>query len=320
MVGESVVMRRLRALIDLVAPTRLPVLIHGPTGVGKELVAAAVHEASGRGGALVAFNVCAISDSMFEDAMFGHVRGAYTGAWSDSAGFLSEADGGTAFFDEIGGLDPAMQAKLLRAIETGVFRPVGAKRDVASDFRVVAATNERPADLVAAKRFRADFLHRVGAVFVEVPAVRDRLDDLPLLIYHFLARAGSSARVTVEALAVMQSHDWPGNVRELRHVVEWAATMCDGFIGADAIRAAMTHSGAQAEGKRNDVGAELRDLASVLDQHEWNTTLAAQYLGVHRATLYRRMKRLGLSGPSQSGLTIRTDSQAVARQGANARE
>ena len=129
-VGQSEPIRRLRAMIETVARTRLAVLIQGPTGAGKELVAAALHSESGRTGAFVPFNVCAISESMFEDALFGHVRGAFTGAHGDVPGFLREAHGGTVFLDEVSGLAPAMQAKLLRAIETGVFRPVGAKRDV----------------------------------------------------------------------------------------------------------------------------------------------------------------------------------------------
>src|SRR3712207_954230 len=128
-IGESTAVRRLRALIEVAAPTRLAVLIQGPTGAGKELVAAALHAASGRRGRFVPFNVCAIGETMFEDALFGHVRGAYTGALSDAPGFLLEADGGTAFLDEVSGLQPVLQAKLLRAIETGEFRPIGAKRD-----------------------------------------------------------------------------------------------------------------------------------------------------------------------------------------------
>src|SRR4051812_29569272 len=153
LVGRSMAMRRLRATIERVATARIPVLIEGATGTGKELVASLLHQLSGRRGAYVAFNVCAIADSMFEDALFGHVRGAYTGASADAPGFLREAHAGTVFLDEIGGLPVALQAKLLRTIETGVLRPIGGSRDVASDFRVVAATNEGVGRLVAEDRF-----------------------------------------------------------------------------------------------------------------------------------------------------------------------
>src|SRR3954470_19051267 len=188
-VGDSSAIQQLRALIATVAPTRLPVLVEGPTGSGKELVAAALHQASGRRGRLVAFNVCAIGDALFEDALFGHVRGAFTGAANDSAGFLREADAGTVFLDEISGLPWALQAKLLRAVETGEFRPVGAARDARSDFRVVAATNEHLDDLVECGRFRADLKHRIGGVVISVPTLAERVDDIPDLTRYFARRA-----------------------------------------------------------------------------------------------------------------------------------
>jgi DNA-binding NtrC family response regulator len=143
LIGDSAPMERLRMLVAAVAPTRIPVLIEGATGTGKELVAALLHRESRRDGAFVAFNVCALSETMFEDALFGHARGAFTGAAGETLGFLREANGGTAFLDEISGLPFVLQAKLLRAIETGVVRPVGSARDAHSDFRVIAATNER---------------------------------------------------------------------------------------------------------------------------------------------------------------------------------
>ena len=154
LVGESGVIRRLRATIERIAPARISVLVEGPTGSGKELVAALLHRISGRSGALVAFNVCAIADTMFEDALFGHVRGAYTGAGTDNLGFLREAHAGTLFMDEISGLPNALQPKLLRALETGVFRPIGSSRDTKSDFRLVAASNEPVGHLVDVGRFR----------------------------------------------------------------------------------------------------------------------------------------------------------------------
>ena len=301
-VGESGAIRHLRALIATAAPTRLPVLVEGPTGSGKELVAAALHEASGRRGRLVAFNVCAIGDSLFEDALFGHVRGAFTGAASDALGFLREADAGTVFLDEISGLPWALQAKLLRAVETGEFRPVGASRDARSDFRVVAATNERLDVLVSERRFRADLAHRIGAVVLQVPPLVERVEDLPLLVSHFLAGTGAAhLALAPEALAALQDHDWPGNVRELKQVVEWTAVLTDTHDGrcitADSVRTALAQR-ARARAAAIETPLVARRLLQLtLEHHGWNTVNAARALGIHRATLYRRMKRLRLSLP-----------------------
>ena len=295
-VGESALMRELRALIARVAPTRLPVLIEGPTGSGKELVAAQLHRASGRTGSLVAFNVCAIGETMFEDALFGHARGAYTGAIGESMGFLREANGGTAFFDEISGLPLPLQAKLLRAIETGVFRPIGAARDARSDFRPIAATNDDLAELVCDGRFRADLWHRLSGVVLRVPALVDRVDDIPLLARHFLGAAG---RVTDEAMASLMSRAWPGNVRELRQVLEAARVFANGAIDAAAIDAAVANRSAGSSKPNSPARslAERSELVAVLESAAWDTGRAASELGIHRATMYRRMKRHGIEIP-----------------------
>jgi DNA-binding NtrC family response regulator len=289
-------MRELRALIARVAPTRLPVLIEGPTGSGKELVAAQLHCASGRTGSLVAFNVCAIGETMFEDALFGHVRGAYTGAIGESMGFLREANGGTAFFDEISGLPLPLQAKLLRAIETGVFRPIGAARDARSDFRPIAATNDDLSELVREGRFRADLWHRMSGVVLRVPALVDRIDDVPVLARHFL---GGGASVTDDAMAALMTRAWPGNVRELRQVLEAASVFANGVIDATAIDAAVANRGARTP--KNSPArslAERSELVAVLESAAWDTSRAASELGIHRATMYRRMKRHGIEIPT----------------------
>lgn len=295
MIGSSDAMRRLRATIEVVAPTRLPVLIQGPTGSGKELVASAIHSSSGRTGAFVALNVCAISDSMFEDALFGHVRGAFTGAHSDADGFLKEAHRGTLFLDEIGGLAMPQQAKLLRAIETGVFRQVGAKRDTSSEFRVVAATNEGLHDLVAAGRFRADLAHRIAAIAVDVPSLAERLDDLRELTVHFLEAGGYAAAISDETLNEMRRHLWPGNVRELKHFVECSAAMSGGSLHRDHVRTMLEARGASAWRVSMADGAHHgRELRALLERHGWDTGAVAKEMNVHRATLYRRMRRLGI--------------------------
>jgi DNA-binding NtrC family response regulator len=313
LVGDSVPMQRLREMIYTIAPTRLPVLIEGATGTGKELIAALVHRHSTRRGAFVAFNVCALGESMFEDSLFGHVRGAYTGAVTDSMGFLREADGGSAFFDEISGLPVTLQAKLLRAVETGVFRPIGAARDVSSDFRVVAATNEHLGDLVDRGRFRADLRHRLSGVVISVPSLADRVDDIPDLARHFAQRA-TGAYVTVDdaALDLLMDTAWPGNVRELKQVVDVAAAFSRGVVDVESVRAALSHRNERAMQVHESViddRRERRELVTALQTMSWDVDRAAEHLGIHRATIYRRMKRHGIEvarvAPSRA--TMRQD-------------
>jgi DNA-binding NtrC family response regulator len=303
LVGESPPVHALRDVIARVAPTRLPVLIEGATGTGKELVAALLHQHSTRAGSFVPFNVCAIGESMFEDALFGHVRGAYTGAATESLGFLREANGGTAFFDEISGLPLGLQAKLLRAIETGVFRPIGATRDARSDFRVVAATNERLAGLVERGSFRADLRHRLSGIVLAVPSLADRIDDIPHLARHFARQPGfhAAARAIDEpAMRLLMDLPWPGNIRELKQVVESAAVFAKAAIDVDAIRRALAHrSSGDGDGDINvhDDPRGRGDLVDALRDASWDVERAAIRLGMHRATLYRRMKRLGIGAP-----------------------
>jgi DNA-binding NtrC family response regulator len=233
---------------------------------------------------------------MFEDALFGHVRGAYTGAIGESMGFLREANGGTAFFDEISGLPLPLQAKLLRAIETGVFRPIGAARDARSDFRPIAATNDDLSELVREGRFRADLWHRMSGVVLRVPALVDRIDDVPVLARHFL---GGGASVTDDAMAALMTRAWPGNVRELRQVLEAASVFGNGVIDATAIDAAVANRGAPTP--KNSPArslAERSELVAVLESAAWDTSRAASELGIHRATMYRRMKRHGIEIPT----------------------
>jgi len=299
-------MRRLRALIATVAPTRLSVLIEGATGTGKELVAAAIHRQSGRSGALVAFNVCALGESMFEDALFGHVKGAYTGAFNESLGFLREANGGTAFFDEISGLHLPLQAKLLRAIETGVFRPIGAARDVRSDFRTVAATNEGLRELAEQGRFRDDLRHRLSGVVLAVPRLDERVDDIPLLVAHFLRCAGRPGlHVTATAMARIQETPWPGNVRELKQAIDVVSAFAGDAVDEHAVELAFaTRESSRPTGRalRSTGGdlAERRELVELLETTAWDTERAASLLGIHRATIYRRMKRHGIEGRARS--------------------
>jgi len=300
MIGDSAPMQRLRMLVAAVAPTRIPVLIEGATGTGKELVAALLHRESKRDGAFVAFNVCALGESMFEDSLFGHVKGAYTGAGGETLGFLREANGGTAFFDEISGLPLPLQAKLLRAIETGVVRPIGSTRDARSDFRTIAATNERIDELVAHGGFRADLAHRLSGLVLLVPTLAERVDDIPALVEHFAraSRPQQPPTITRVAMRVLQERSWPGNVRELKQVVESTIAFSRDAIDVDALNMVLLQrSRASSGGPQSARLVERQRLVSVLTNAAWDTARAAATLGVHRATVYRRMRRLGVEIP-----------------------
>lgn len=296
-IGDTPAIRRLRTLILAIAPESVSVLIEGPTGSGKELVASALHELSGRRGRCVAFNVCAVTETMFEDALYGHVRGAYTGAASDAPGYLLEADRGTVFLDEISGLALPMQAKLLRAIETRTFRPVGARRDYRSDFRVLAATNENLDRLVQAGRFRLDLLHRLGEFVLHVPGLSERADDIPLLARHFLRSIHGSEQpeLTADGIEALQQYHWPGNVRELRHVIVRAILLARGrAIGREVIRSVLPQAErSPATELREDFMA--RRLVEILSQVNGKVPPAATMLGVRRSTVYRRLKRFGIT-------------------------
>jgi two-component system, NtrC family, response regulator AtoC len=303
LLGESLSIQRVRSLIARIATSDLPVLVQGETGTGKELVAQALHIASGRPGAFVALNACAIAETVFEDALFGHVRGAFTGAVADNIGYLAEADRGTVFLDEISALPAPAQAKLLRALETKQFRPLGARCDRASDFRIVAATNVPLDDLIATGDFRRDLARRLRAVTIAMPPLADRLSDVPILVQHFVAsvvmRAGAAASIDADAMQLLQSHSWPDNVRELRQVVECALA-----LGPDRSRLDRRAVGAALElvccnpprGRARD-NEERSRLIQTLEMCGWRIGDAAAQLGVHRTTLFRRMRRLEITVP-----------------------
>lgn len=295
LIGDSPLIREARALIAKIAPTRLNVLIEGPTGSGKELAAEALHQASGRQGGFVACNVCAIPDAMFEDTLFGHARGAFSGAIAEHRGYMAEADGGTLFLDELSGLARHNQVKLLRALETRRFRPVGARADAMSDFRLIAATNMPLASLTESGELRLDLAHRVATAIVNLPALRDRLADIPMLAAHFLARLDASCPMLLssDAVCALQAHDWPGNVRELRNVVERAAALASGrALEQEDISRALWVTGRESLGPDSRAKFLQRRLLEVLHENDWDITATSRALGVHRTTLWRRLRQI----------------------------
>jgi DNA-binding NtrC family response regulator len=226
MAGKSVAMRELFAVLEMAAPTDATVLIEGESGTGKELAARAIHEASSRAkGPFVVVDCSAITENLFDSHLFGHVRGAFTGAERDRKGAFVEASGGTLFLDELGELPIAAQAKLLRVLEAQTVQPVGADRPVSVDTRVVAATHRDLSRMVAAKQFRFDLFYRLAVVHVALPPLRERLEDLPHLVATFYrTRSAEPGAIDGDNLDRMRRHAWPGNVRELRNVLEraWA--------------------------------------------------------------------------------------------------
>ncbi|HUJ62152.1 MAG TPA: sigma-54 dependent transcriptional regulator [Kofleriaceae bacterium] len=226
LVGRSPAMQSVLALVERVAASAVPVLLTGETGVGKGAVARAIHGESKRAGRFVAINCAALPDQLLESELFGHVRGAFTGATADRVGLFAEADGGTVLLDEIAEMSPALQAKLLHVLETGTVRPLGAAKERAVDARVIAATHRDLRRRIGEGTFREDLLYRLEVVAIEIPAVRARGDDVPLLVDHFLAEArqrhpsSPATAFSREALARLCDYRWPGNVREIAHVVE----------------------------------------------------------------------------------------------------
>jgi len=234
LIGASTAMQRVIAMVEHVAKSAVPVLIGGETGTGKGVVARAIHGESDRAhGPFIVVNCAALPDTLLESELFGHVRGAFTGALTDRAGLFAEADRGTLVLDEIGEMSPALQAKLLRVIETGRIRPLGASDERTVDVRILTATHRDLRQRVADGAFREDLLFRIDVVSIEMPALRDRRDDVPALVAHFLSEARAKQPAspvtgfTHDALARLAAHDWPGNVRELAHVVERSVLLGD---------------------------------------------------------------------------------------------
>ncbi|MGE3276841.1 MAG: sigma 54-interacting transcriptional regulator [Vicinamibacterales bacterium] len=309
LVGRSPAMRELAAAIEMLAATDATVLVAGETGTGKELVARAIHHGSARRNRpFVSVNCAALNDNLLESELFGHVRGAFTGAVSDRAGRFEAAEGGTIFLDEIGDTTAAFQAKLLRVLQERTFERVGDTRSRTTNVRVIAATNKPLPQLVRDGRFREDLYYRLAVVPVQVPPLRDRLEDIPLLVEHFIQKyrpryfAGREDQfegISNRALALLLQHDWPGNVRELEHAIEYAMISSTtnrverAFLPAP-IRQRAVLSDVETGPAAAPPEGEADQLRRALEQHRWNESQTAKTLGISRTTLWRRMKRLGL--------------------------
>ncbi len=309
LVATSQSMRTAIERLQRVAGTDLPALLEGETGTGKELAVRAVHDASPRkSGPFVVCDLAAASLNLIESDLFGHVRGAFTGATHDRRGAFEQADGGTIFLDEIGELDAVLQPRLLRALEAHEVKPVGGSAYRRVDVRVIAATNRDLKEEVRTGRFRSDLYHRLSATQVHLPPLRDRRDDIPLLAHHMVLHATSSSTasppaVSGEAMAALLAYHWPGNVRELRNVIERACTLASpfGLLDVTALELGEVETSAPSATDLETPFKEAKDrliriwersyLQALLDRYDRNVAKAARCAGIDRVHLHRLLRK-----------------------------
>jgi DNA-binding NtrC family response regulator len=301
-VGESPAIQRVRELLDRISITDADVLILGENGTGKELVARAIHRKSQRKDKVfISVDLGAITETLFESELFGHVKGAFTDAKQDKPGRFELASGGTIFLDEIGNLSLPLQAKLLTVLQHRRVQRVGSGKETPVDFRLICATNMPLNEMVYEKKFRQDLLYRINTVEVRVPSLRERTDDIPLLVEHFLHRYGQKykrpgMKLDKSILPRLRKYHWPGNIRELQHAVERAVILNEGktIESADLLV-----SGAGNAPRREVVPTTLDEMEKQfilqsLSDHEGNVSTTAKTLGMTRTALYRRMKKHGI--------------------------
>jgi DNA-binding NtrC family response regulator len=308
LIGSGESMRTVQKTIGVLADSNATVLISGETGTGKELVARAIHDHGRRGGKpFIPVNCAAIPADLMESELFGHVRGAFTGAVSDRKGAFREAEHGTLFLDEIGDMDIAMQAKILRALQERVVTPVGG-RPVPVDVRVIAATHRDLTQRVRDGCFREDLFYRLHVVPIQLPALRERIADIVPLAERFLARAGAAKRLAPDAAARLIRHAWPGNVRELKNAMERAAVMMRGdtvhLSDLEFIGEAHAATGGVIDWPDEDLPSATARLEQMLIRRALarsagNRAEAARLLGIHRQLLYAKMKRYGLDASEE---------------------
>ena len=299
-IGQSEAIRAVFDLVEKVSSTSANVLIEGESGTGKELVARAIHFQSDRADKpFLAINCGALPESLLESELFGHVKGSFTGAVADKIGYFRSAAGGTLFLDEVGDMPPALQVKLLRALQEREVTPIGSSVPVRFDARIIAATNKRLETEMAAGRFREDLYYRLNVVEIDVPPLRERREDIPVLVEHFIS---SSARrqgivekeVSSAAKELFNNYDWPGNVRELEHVIERALILSGDQIDVNDLPVKLTGNTSWAAGDdkfKSLDQVEREYILEVLESVSQDKAVAAKILGIDLSTLYRKLKR-----------------------------
>jgi len=327
-IGRDPRMQRVYELVEAVAPSRTTVLMEGESGTGKSLIARAIHQNSPRAeGPFVELACGSIPETLLESELFGHVRGAFTGAHADKPGRFLSAHGGTIFLDEINSASPGMQLKLLRVLQERTFEPVGSNETREVDVRVILAANQSLERLVADGAFRQDLYYRINVVKIALPPLRERVSDIPLLASHFLQKHAKEAGKGIDgiddaAMDVLRRHEWPGNVRELENVIERAVVLCRGpmITPADLPSELITGEGGalslaghrgpsgEAEDEWQPMslaealrGPERRILLRALEANDWNRQQTAEQLDINRTTLYKKMKAYGIEEPRRAG-------------------
>jgi PAS domain S-box-containing protein len=306
MIGKDPSIQKIFDIVPVVAESDATILIEGSTGTGKDLLAKVIHNTSKRAKKpLVKVNCAALPDNLLESEMFGYVKGAFTGADKDKPGRFQEADGGTIFLDEIGDLPLSLQAKLLRVLEEKQFYPLGSRKITRVDVRIIAATNQGLEEMVGAKRFREDLFYRLNVIRLELPPLRERRADIPLLIENILrrlssARKAQASRISEEAMEILLNYDYPGNVRELENILEHALIICqEEVIGVKHLpiflRKAMPAAGPEkGVSAQEGTPTEKERILEALKRHHWQRNEAARELHMDRTTLWRKMKRYHL--------------------------
>jgi DNA-binding NtrC family response regulator len=315
-VGKSVGIKRVLALVHKAAPTHSPVLIHGESGTGKELVARALHAHSPRARAPLTIVDCgALQDTLLESELFGHERGAFTGAHGLKHGLFETANQGTLFLDEIGEMSPATQVKVLRALQSGEFRRIGSNRHIKADIRIIAATNKDLREEVKRGRFREDLYYRIAVIEIHMPPLRERTEDIPLLVEHFVRANAYGGRerlqITEEAMQCLVRYPWPGNIRELRNMIERLSVLADSQVLTPealppAIAKASTEPAVASSAPPPSVPrpngepdltldeVERHHILRTLERHRWNKKRVAGILGIDTKTLYNKLRRYGV--------------------------
>jgi PAS domain S-box-containing protein len=314
MVSRSPTMHRIFKIMPLVAESDSTVLIQGETGTGKEVLARALHEMSPRKGkSFVAINCGALPDTLLESELFGYKAGAFTDATKDKPGYFALAEGGTILLDEIGDLSAQFQVRLLRVLQDRTYQPLGGTRPIKADVRVIAATNKNLAALVKSGQFRQDLFYRINVVCLDLPPLRERKEDIPMLVKYFIDRLNrlrgrAVTGISQEALSLLMYHYYPGNIRELENIIEHALVLCpEGQIGIHCLPENLQDSTPR---RKPQVGmdaalksTEAQVILDALKHNKYNRLATARKLDMHKSTLYRKIKRLGIKLPEVDGRT-----------------
>jgi len=306
LVSRSSSMQKIFDLLPTIAQSDSTVLINGETGTGKELLAKAIHKMSKRvENPFVAINCGALPDTLLESELFGYKKGAFTGANHDKPGRFALADGGTLFLDEIGDISQALQVRLLRVIQERIYEPLGSTNSESTDVRIIVATNRNLSEMVKKGLFREDLFYRINVIRLELPPLRKRKGDVPLLVEHFIERFNRIQHknvpgITPAALELLMAHDWPGNVRELENVIERAFVICgNGRLTVSHLPDELTGKKLSPQSSGNIVAAvkhtETQSILNALQKYGNNRMAAAASLGIHRSTFYRKVKALGVA-------------------------